>query len=789
MPEPVSIVRGRPSNPGLDFETLRDRGLETVRTLSGAVWTDHNEHDPGITTLEILCYALTELSYRADLPIEVLLGTLSGGPDARTTALYRPRTILPSAPVTADDWRRLLIDRVPGCGNAWVAPAHAHGGPDGLWAITLDLSDPRAADAAFRAAAVRRARRVFTRYRPLGEDVVRVSVLRPAAATLAGRVTVAAGARPESVLARIYFAAGLFLAPEVRRQPLHRDGPADHSASDRLTGPLLLNGAIDDDDLRPARTTVQLDDLARVVRSVEGVSRVAHLELRTGEGRIGDQAAQGLAVRKGTRLRLDTRPIAGAFAVRLEVNGVEYRPQAEIVESELARLWAEHRRRYRDQPAAPVPAPPRGPGSALDAYHSIQLDFPAVYGINAHGLPADASPLRRAQARQFKGYLLIFEQLLADEFARLAGAPELFTTRAARTRVSQSLSASVPDAEPLLTPDYADRLPGIARMADRALERRNRVLDVMLATYGETLGASAPTAAPRRGSEDPLLQGQIRAKRALLRRLPRLSARRGCGLDYLSSDARHGEPSLAVKSRIQLGMDPEPRPLHALLSRARVRLIGSAPPRQRATMVRHANVIDETFEPVAHVPAPTGGRAHEWPISDDLLLAGALLDHYRIGRLPGSSAFTVVCRAPAQPVWQLVGHYAEIDAALATISELQATVRDLEPRLRRLVILEHALLRFGQPAARTPADLSTVTAVVALPAREASDAGVRASVWRVLQDNTPAHLILDVAFLRFSHLAAFDALYETWRGGLRRRGRPLVDACQRLREFLQSGGS
>src|SRR5262245_9332276 len=123
MPEIKSISPERPLNPGLDFEELKREGLEILQRLSGSVWTDYNEHDPGVTILEQLCFALPELSYRADLPIEDLLCDATGRLDARATALFPADAMLACAPVTANDYRRLLIDRVPGAGNAWIVPA------------------------------------------------------------------------------------------------------------------------------------------------------------------------------------------------------------------------------------------------------------------------------------------------------------------------------------------------------------------------------------------------------------------------------------------------------------------------------------------------------------------------------------------------------------------------------------------------------------------------------------------------------------------------------------------
>ena len=49
---------------------LRAEGLSHIQSLSHSLWTDYNAHDPGITTLEALCYAITELGYRSGFDMQ-----------------------------------------------------------------------------------------------------------------------------------------------------------------------------------------------------------------------------------------------------------------------------------------------------------------------------------------------------------------------------------------------------------------------------------------------------------------------------------------------------------------------------------------------------------------------------------------------------------------------------------------------------------------------------------------------------------------------------------------------
>jgi hypothetical protein len=109
-----------------DFAALRERGLEYIRNLCGETWTDHNLHDPGITALEALCYALTDLSYRTNFEIRDLLTDASGKfALPGETGLFPAHEILPTSPLTINDYRKLLL-KVRLVRNAWLHPL----GPD-----------------------------------------------------------------------------------------------------------------------------------------------------------------------------------------------------------------------------------------------------------------------------------------------------------------------------------------------------------------------------------------------------------------------------------------------------------------------------------------------------------------------------------------------------------------------------------------------------------------------------------------------------------------------------------
>ena len=97
----------------LNFRILKSIGLDTIIQTGSQQWTDYNEHDPGITILENLSLAVTDLSYRTTFPIEDILSIKPNNsnqhqfyPDQFHTAA----NILTTCPITANDLRKSLCD-------------------------------------------------------------------------------------------------------------------------------------------------------------------------------------------------------------------------------------------------------------------------------------------------------------------------------------------------------------------------------------------------------------------------------------------------------------------------------------------------------------------------------------------------------------------------------------------------------------------------------------------------------------------------------------------------------
>ena len=116
-----SISGNVATNDDLDYSFLKQLGIEYIEKYGGKIWTDFNSHDPGITMLEALCYAITDLGYRINMPIEDILSTADGSKNPFEEQFIPAELILPTKPVTANDYRKLFID-IDGIKNAWIRP-------------------------------------------------------------------------------------------------------------------------------------------------------------------------------------------------------------------------------------------------------------------------------------------------------------------------------------------------------------------------------------------------------------------------------------------------------------------------------------------------------------------------------------------------------------------------------------------------------------------------------------------------------------------------------------------
>jgi hypothetical protein len=838
--EPITISPDKLTNRGLDYASLKEEGTALVQQLAGKVWTDYNEHDPGVTTLEQLCYALTELSYRAEFPLKDLLVDKEGGRiNPRRQALFIPRRILPCNPLTVNDYRKLFVDRVPQVANVWLIPYRSPvraRAVNGLYDIALYVpgADPCACDNEYQPDVVRQqVRRVYSRYRNLCEDVHSILILKPVRTVVNARAAINETLAPEAILANMFFNLGNFLAPELQRQSLKSMLDMGKTPDEIFNGPLLRNGFIRDDQLQPRRTEITLQEIIRVMVQSKGVNSVSGVSVQVGVrgATLNDEKPIPVSDKEILQLFTGVDAKLGGFTIRLFKNGIEYKPDPARVQRELDKLWADYRRTYKLMlQYEEFFALPAGQHRDVEQYYSIQNQYPNIYGINAFGLPPEASASRRAQARQLKGYLLVFEQLLADFFAQLAHVKDLYSIEyeLQQTYFYQYLTESVPNVEPLLKEDYQPGLSRIIRSQDAVALRRNRFLDFLLALYAETPDVfSAYVSGNQEQGDKDSAERLLQAKLEFLHQLVASTRNRGRGFDYLAPPGARNIAGMEIKSRIQLGMRAyDRRPLTDVLDELALNIVEvNAEATVGRTINHHADHIEENFLPLTAlaVEREQPDNQYERPVqlttllraqsvTEAFLRAASEIENFRVGSLPGDDAIALVCKSPTESDWYLVGKFADEESAQAAARTLVGLTQTFNSNSQQLYIVEHILLRFGRsrpddnPPIQERCDARqddqahpddaldrrdfvysfTMTAIISAPTGTENGEDYRTLVREVIRQNTPSHIVADYCFLRPREMRQFESLYWAWRSALQhRRRREIIFTSARLRSFLR----
>jgi hypothetical protein len=126
-PNTVSLSNLLPNSKNFNF--LRQQGIPIIQQLAPATWTDHNLHDPGITLLEALCYALTEAGMQAgaasasDSDEDVytyIANLLTSAQQKAPQDFFTCAQVLPCSPVSLTDFQKVLLDH-PMIQRAWVS--------------------------------------------------------------------------------------------------------------------------------------------------------------------------------------------------------------------------------------------------------------------------------------------------------------------------------------------------------------------------------------------------------------------------------------------------------------------------------------------------------------------------------------------------------------------------------------------------------------------------------------------------------------------------------------------
>ena len=118
------------------YTELQRQSLEMIQQLSGNLWTDFNEHDPGVTLMDAFHYALVEMSYQQEFDFEEYLGSPKGNLHYEKAGFLPANEIFAPLIVTPDDYENLFKEQIPEISGCKVSVSETN-----YYTITIDLKE------------------------------------------------------------------------------------------------------------------------------------------------------------------------------------------------------------------------------------------------------------------------------------------------------------------------------------------------------------------------------------------------------------------------------------------------------------------------------------------------------------------------------------------------------------------------------------------------------------------------------------------------------------------------
>lgn len=499
----------KPLQPAVNFHRLKYQGLKHIEELAGELWTNFNDSDPGVTILDQLCYALTELGYCNDFAIEDILADQHGNIDYQGQ-FFTPAQSLTTSPITIVDYRKCLIDQVAQINNVsliaeienkryqvWLYPGQKRLAElqklhdftadiispgkmqdvifygnigcicDELIALIDCLSAPCSAteindrlarlDHYFvkdqaqgnwlnstlmtklkspRATAVKckvlleQANRCLNQHRNMAEVFYFPAILIPQPIVLIGLIFLKSNVLIDQVEQKLAMMIEAYACGEVGQEGYQTLINSGLGCNDIFNGPNLEHGWISDAKLGNKRATIHLLEIIKLIVDSSDVLSTEQLELLISvKGKLEKQPVIAIAENQVALFTIKCQFIQAhptTSSVSLPPNGIN-----------IQQLQQQQKNQPFSAKLDLTPPLPQGKSRHIEAYYSVQNTFPPLYGIGEASLSEQVGAQRLAQAKQLKGYLMVFDQLLANQFSQLAHTADLFSFKGMSTLAEQ----------------------------------------------------------------------------------------------------------------------------------------------------------------------------------------------------------------------------------------------------------------------------------------------------------------------------------------------------------------
>ncbi|MBR6104879.1 MAG: hypothetical protein IKP81_07460 [Paludibacteraceae bacterium] len=462
----------------LDYNRLKEFGLDYIQKIANKNWTDFNAHDPGVTILEALCLGLTDLAYRTNFNIKDLLAKKDESKNSG--ALFPAEEILSSNPSTIDEYRKLILEHLPFVRNVWITTTkRAVKLPEfsderekkffwpkeinvnGYYDFTIELDHSITIESSDVEEKVRNAvRDLYYQHRNTCEDINEIRILAKDCTLLLDLdLVVANNADINAIVSEIYSKVSDYVSPCPQKYTLEQLLEKGRKPEDIYRGCLPFSTFVDFEELKnlKRRSCIYRSDIIKIIRDIEGVTNVNKLvvwvktpdsDIRQVNDIVFEDSKELCHYRyrlekfayksSGRILKVDKdndKDKIEKTYISYKWNGVKYSTDLEIPQEN--RLEWQIENQPSDQSSFEYPVE-QGRYRDTDIYNSFQNLFPTVYRMGKKEKVGLITEEDEAAKLQLKAYLTFFDQFLADYLEQLDSLNKFFSIDNPNSEVLQT---------------------------------------------------------------------------------------------------------------------------------------------------------------------------------------------------------------------------------------------------------------------------------------------------------------------------------------------------------------
>ncbi|MGP8304854.1 hypothetical protein [Vibrio sp. YIC-376] len=763
------------------FERLFQLGITYAQQLTGKVWTDYNTHDPGVTILEQVCFALTDIIYRSDFAVCDLLADNYGRIDYTHYGLARPDDIFSPPPQVAYEYENFIVKTVPQLEQVWFQTSEQY--PDsGLYQISGLLqrfyrrqqqsSQSTGAESPSEKSdhTLQKIVQAYHQVRGLGEDIENISVIGETSIHLAATIEINNdGVDANQIAARVYYHCAQWL-----RQ----------------------------------RTNGDLNELEELILSAVSIQKVSDIrfEAETLPNEpcvaITDIPEHASLIMPETEHDIRLKIIQNQHSVDLEV--------ADVVIQIEQLLQQQAIERHQVTTTKPLPS---GKHRDLSHYDSIQNLFPRNYQL-ATKINIGNDPKSQAQRHQLRSYLLLFDQLMANFCEDLTQLPDLFST-SYKQQSSYHVHSLTPQEfngiEKHYPADAISRLRSLQSEFDNFPERKGRIYDYLIALYGEQYPDKLHRMFTPYCNEREMDWLLLEYKQRFIRNIVTISNQRGLGDNLLAPQHRGGYQQ---RLALLLGMSPstdEQESVGINISRYLMKIVPDEEYLQsdigknavfelKPSVLPHLEALPESQEKISlSVEQKRKIRSSVYALNgqtlpNSFLQSGIDDQRYRVLKRAKTGDYRLFfdMGSSHDRRWLYIGRYNHKQKLIRFCHWLQAWLVEINQQSETLYVVEPITLRQKE---NDIASLANTVCVVmpSFTSRHCSPL-FRQQAEQLIRINSPAHLDVQLMWLDFAAFYEFENHYLAWRKqkalALKQPDSEPIQNCDdlatKLLEFLQN---